>query len=108
VSFSSVVPVGLQTVSRLADTAVTLGVGDEGAMPYFSACKGLAEYRRGRYAEAAEWSRKPLESPSVNAHGYACAVLAMAEWRLGQAAARPGGVGQRRGAGARRSPIQCG
>jgi len=79
--------VDLKLADHLADMAVTLGAGDEGAMPYFCICKALSEYRQGRYAEAAEWARKPLATTYTNAHGHAYAVLAMAEWQLGQISA---------------------
>jgi serine/threonine protein kinase/Tfp pilus assembly protein PilF len=77
----------LATVNRLADLAVKRGAGDEGAMPYFSICKAFAEYRQGQFAQAAEWARKPLATPHENAHGHAYAILAMADWRLGNTAA---------------------
>jgi len=81
--------VDLQLVGHLADTAVTLGVGDEGAMPFFQVCKALSEYRQGHFAEAVEWAQKPLKIPGIYVHGHAYAVLAMAYWRLGnQDAAR--------------------
>jgi serine/threonine protein kinase len=76
----------LHTVARLADIAVTDGAADEGAMPYFSICKAFAEYRQGHFAEAAKWARKPLATPYEKAHGHAYAVLAMANWRLGNTA----------------------
>jgi tetratricopeptide (TPR) repeat protein len=73
----------LRLVSRLADTAVTLGARDQGAMPLFCVCKALSEYRLARYAEAADWARKSLSLPRADAHAHAHAVLAMAEWQLG-------------------------
>jgi len=77
--------VDLNTLGRLADTAVTLGARDEGAMPFFSTCKALSEYRLGRFAEAAEWAQKALNSPRKDAHPHAYGVLALADWRLGKA-----------------------
>jgi eukaryotic-like serine/threonine-protein kinase len=74
----------LPVISRLADTAVTLGAGDAGAMPFFQICKALSEYRQGHFAEAAEWAQKTVESPRVDAQGHAYAVLAMADWQLGE------------------------
>ncbi len=76
--------VDLQVVGLLADTAVTRGIGDQGAMPFFQDCKALCEYRRGHYAEAVEWAQKPLKIPRIYVHGHAYAVLAMAYWRLGE------------------------
>jgi len=76
--------VDLQVVGLLADIAVTRGIGDPGAMPFYQDCKALAEYRRGHYAEAAEWAQKPLKIPRIYVHGHAYAVLAMAYWQLGE------------------------
>jgi len=75
--------VDLQVVGLLADIAVTRGIGDPGAMPFYQDCKALAEYRRGHYAEAVEWAQKPLKIPRIYVHGHAYAVLAMAYWQLG-------------------------
>ena len=33
---------------------------------------------------ASAWAQKPLQSSSRYSHGHACAVLAMAHWRLGE------------------------
>jgi len=71
-------------VGRLADETVILGSKDEAAMPFLELCKALSEYRRGNYSEAADWSQKSLNSSRPEAHGYACAVLAMAYWKLGK------------------------
>lgn len=76
--------VDLKAVGHLADMAVSMGTGDEGAMPYFCICKALSEYRQGHYAEAADWARKPLGTPFTDSYGHAYAILSMAEWRLGQ------------------------
>ena len=72
-----------KVIGHLADTAVTHGIGDRNAMPYFQDCKALSEYRQGHYAEAVEWAQKPLKIPGIYVHGHAYAVLAMAYWRLG-------------------------
>ena len=74
--------VDLNTVSRLADETVILGSNDEAAMPFLGLCKALSEYRRGNYGEAAFWAHKSLDSPRLDAHGFASAVLAMADWKL--------------------------
>ena len=76
--------VDLNVVGHLADTAVTLGAKDEGAMPFFSVCKGLAEYRLGHFANAAEWAQKALSSSRKDAYPHAYGVLALADWRLGK------------------------
>jgi tetratricopeptide (TPR) repeat protein len=74
----------LQAIGRLADTTVTVGIGDAGALPYFQDCKALYEYRLGHYAEAVQWAQKPLKIPGIHVYGHAYAVLAMAYWRLGE------------------------
>jgi hypothetical protein len=53
-------------------------------MPFFQFCKALAEYRQGHFAGAVEWAQKPIRSPRVYAQGQAYAVLAMAQWQLGE------------------------
>jgi serine/threonine protein kinase len=75
--------VDLKALGHLADIAVTQGFHDEGAMPFFSVCKGLAEYRLGHFAEAADWARKAINSPRKDAYPHAYGVLALAEWQLG-------------------------
>ena len=70
----------LQLVNRLADRAVSLGNGDG----YFQPCKALSEYRQDRFPEAMESAGKSLKGPEVFARAKGCAVLAMAQWRLGQ------------------------
>jgi tetratricopeptide (TPR) repeat protein len=74
----------LKVIDHLADVAVTHGIGDPGAMPFFQDCKALSEYRQGHYAEAVEWAQNPLKIPGIYVHEHAYAVLAMAYWRLGQ------------------------
>jgi tetratricopeptide (TPR) repeat protein len=76
--------VDLQLVNGLADRAVTLGAKDEGALPFYHVCKALAEYRLGHFANAVEWASRTLGASRASAHGRACAVLAMAHWRLGE------------------------
>ncbi|HTE89133.1 MAG TPA: serine/threonine-protein kinase, partial [Terriglobales bacterium] len=73
----------LQLVDRLATRAVTLGNGDGGGIGYFQACKALSEYREGSFPEAVEWAEKALKNSEVFARAKGCAVLAMAQWRLG-------------------------
>ncbi len=74
----------LPLISHLADMTVTLGEGDEGAMPFFQVCKALSEYRQGHFIEAAGWAQKTVDNPRLDAHGHAYAVLAMADWQLGK------------------------
>ncbi len=74
----------LRVIGQLADATVTLGAGNQGAMPFFQICKALSEYRQGHFAEAAEWAQKSVQSNRIEAQGHAYAVLAMADWRLGK------------------------
>ena len=67
-------------MDRLATRAVTLGHGDA----YFQPCKALSEYRQGSFPEAVEWAEKALKNSAVFARAKGCAVLAMAQCRLGQ------------------------
>jgi tetratricopeptide (TPR) repeat protein len=76
--------VDLNAVGRLADETVVLGSRDDGAMPFLGLCKALSEYRRANYSDAADWAQKSLDNPRPEPHGYACAVLAMADWKLGK------------------------
>jgi tetratricopeptide (TPR) repeat protein len=75
----------LAAVDKLADTAVTLGSGRD-ALPYFQACKAMSDYRLGHFPEAIEWGAKAAKSPLADAPAKAKAeaVLAMANWQLGQ------------------------
>jgi serine/threonine protein kinase/tetratricopeptide (TPR) repeat protein len=73
-----------EVVYRLADLPVTQGADDHLAMPYFEVCKALSEYRQENYDEAVAWAQKPLKIAGNYSHGHACAILAMAYWRLGK------------------------
>ena len=70
-------------VQQLATRAVTLGSGDGSGIGYFQGCKALSQYRGGSFPEAVEWAEKARKSSEVFAHARGCAVLAMAQWRLG-------------------------
>jgi hypothetical protein len=72
-----------QLLEQLETRAVALGNGD-GGIGYFQACKALSDYRKGHFAEAAEWGEKARKSSDVFARAEASAALSMAEWRLGQ------------------------
>jgi tetratricopeptide (TPR) repeat protein len=74
----------LPVISHLTEMAVTLGAGDDGAMPFFALGRALSEYREGHFAEAIEWAEKTLKSSRVEADGHAYAVLALANWQLGK------------------------
>ncbi len=77
----------LAIVDKLAEVAVTVGTNND-YLPYFQFAKGLADYRQGRFATAADWMRKSIDNPFfgdghsryVQAH----MVLAMAQWQLKQ------------------------
>jgi tetratricopeptide (TPR) repeat protein len=75
--------VDLQVVDRLATRAVTNG-NDAWAVGYFQGCKALSEYRQGQFSEAVVWAEKTLKSDQALARAKGCAVLAMAQWQLGQ------------------------
>ena len=75
--------VDLESVDKLADTALTAGSGDP-AMPYFEACKAMSDYRLGNFAQAIAWGEKAAKSSIDLAEAKAYAVLAMARWQLGQ------------------------
>ena len=77
---------GMPTASQLAETAVTRGTNDA-RFSYFQLVQGLADYRRGRFSDAADWTRKSLASSETN-HTTAVAagaVLAMTLHQLKQA-----------------------
>jgi len=69
-------------VEQLATKAVTLGNRDSG-IGYFQACKALSEYRGDQFSQAVEWAEKARTNSELFARAEGCAVLAMAEWRLG-------------------------
>jgi serine/threonine protein kinase len=75
--------VDLELMDRLADTSITLGSTDP-ALPYFQACKAMANYRLGRFPEAVSWGEKAANSNIAFAQAKAYAVLAMTYSQLGQ------------------------
>jgi hypothetical protein len=60
-----------------------LGNGDGGGIGYFQVCKALSEYRGDRLSQAVEWAEKARTNSEAFASAEACAVLAMAQLRLG-------------------------
>jgi len=70
----------LKQVDKLADMAVTCAADE----PYFQTCKALSQYRLGQFPEASQWAEKSRKTSQVFAHAKGCAVLAMAQWQLGQ------------------------
>jgi hypothetical protein len=75
--------VDLSVVDKLADIAFTVGSGDR-SLAYFQGCKAMSNYRLGHFPEAIEWAKKAAKGPAAEAQAKAFAVLAMANWRLGQ------------------------
>jgi serine/threonine protein kinase/tetratricopeptide (TPR) repeat protein len=75
--------VDLGMVDKLADIAVTVGSSNS-SLAYFQGCKALSDYRLGHFREAVEWAEKAAKSPATEAQAKAFAVLAMADWGLGQ------------------------
>jgi serine/threonine protein kinase len=75
--------VEVEFVDKLADKSVTLGSGHPDALPYFQVAKAMSAYRLGRSAEAIEWGEKTLKGTIIFPNAHACAILAMAHWRLG-------------------------
>jgi len=78
--------VDLHVADRFADTAVTLGSNQKDRLFYFQACKAMSSYRLGHYTEAITWAQKSVASSAVYASAQGCAVLSMANWRLGRPA----------------------
>jgi tetratricopeptide (TPR) repeat protein len=75
----------LVTLSNLAQTAIAAGETNR-FWPHFEFAKGLAEYRLGHCASAADWMRDILKDDRLAALHVASvyAVLAMAQYRLNQ------------------------
>src|SRR6266542_2051556 len=75
----------LTAIARMAETAVAAGPNHQ-YWPYSQFVKGLAEYRQGRFASAAEWFQKALsQSVDVYRTVQAHMTLAMAQHQLKQA-----------------------
>ena len=71
----------LKVPGKLAETAVTKGAKDTGALPFFQCCKALAEYRLGNWEGATNWATRAANSfPYARAE--ANAILAMAQFQL--------------------------
>lgn len=78
--------VDLKIVDKMADAAVA-PENNGSSLPFSEVCKALSDYRLNEYPQAIVWGRKALGSSLVAAQAKACAVMAMAEWRLGHQAA---------------------
>ncbi len=73
----------LEFLDKQADLAIALGSGS-GDLPYFQACKAMANYRLGRFPVAIDWGERAVKCSTANAQAKAYAVLAMAHWQLGE------------------------
>ncbi|MCK6500607.1 MAG: tetratricopeptide repeat protein, partial [Nitrospira sp.] len=73
----------LAALDGLADLALAGGATDHHVLPYFQLCKAAAQFRLGRDVAALDLATKVLESSRTFTHGQACAIAAMAHWRLG-------------------------
>ncbi len=74
----------LELITKMADVAVAAGPAHT-FWRYFQFVKGLAEYRSGHFAAAADWLQKVLdEKGHWNRRVATLAVLAMAQHQLGQ------------------------
>jgi predicted alpha/beta superfamily hydrolase len=82
-----VLPPGVDpgAAEKWADTALREG-SRSADLPYFQFAKGLAEYRRGDFTNAAEWTQKVINAGGVTfRNAEAWLVLGMAQWKLQQA-----------------------
>jgi tetratricopeptide (TPR) repeat protein len=77
--------VDLKASAALAETAVEVG-NSNSVLAWFQCVKGLAEYRQGHFAGAADWMGKVLINPgNPFLESHALLVLAMAQYQLRQA-----------------------
>jgi len=74
----------LKVPGELAETAVTRGQGDSGALPFFQCCKALAEFRLGLYEEAINWAHLAARGPHSHSRAEAAAIAAMSKFKLNQ------------------------
>ena len=78
--------VDLKVVAAMANVAVTMGKG-QGPDYFFQCCEALAQYRLGNYSEAIKWAQESAIDPFPYSQAEACAVLAMAQYKSGNAEA---------------------
>jgi serine/threonine protein kinase len=71
----------LEVPGELAETAVSRGKGQT-SFAFFECCKALAEYRQGHWAGAADWAQQVAANSSPCSQAEACAILAMAQYKL--------------------------
>lgn len=72
----------LKVPGKLAETAVTKGEKDTGALPFFQCCKALAEYRLGNWEAATNWANRAAANSFPYVRAEANAILAMAQFQL--------------------------
>lgn len=75
----------LAPVERLAELAVHKGAALP-ALPFFQVCRAMAALRKGEYRQAAEWAEKAGSTSFPHVAAEAQAVLAIAFFKLGDAA----------------------
>ena len=79
--------IDLALMDRMADGGLAARINDP-YIPYSQFAKGLAEYRQGRFASAAEWTRKSIADPFYGdghmRYVQSYMVLAMAQQQLKQ------------------------
>jgi len=75
--------VDLAAVAAFAETAVTRGKG-ETPYNFYLCAKALADYRQGKFQDAVAWTSVILKDPFHYTQAEASAVLAMAQFRIGQ------------------------
>jgi tetratricopeptide (TPR) repeat protein len=73
----------LESVATFAETAVTFGKG-QAAYTFYLCAKALADYRLGKYQEAITGTSVILKDPFPYTQAEGSAVLAMAQFQLGQ------------------------
>ena len=72
----------LKVPGKLAETAVTKGEKDSGALPFFQCCKALADYRLGNWEAATKWASQAAGNSFPYVRAEANAILAMAQFQL--------------------------
>jgi tetratricopeptide (TPR) repeat protein len=75
--------VDLKPVAAMAEFAVSKGQKEVG-YTFYQICKALAEYRQRHYDEAVKWAQLAAANPYPYSQAEAYAILAMAQYQLGQ------------------------
>lgn len=75
--------VDLKQVAQWADLTIARGK-DSGSYSFFECCKALAEYRQGHFTESITWAGSAVKYPMPYSQAEGYAILAMAQFRLGQ------------------------